>query len=182
MVLREPQTGPVLHLVDEDPVPLDLDELFRQYAPYVAKIGYRLLGRDDAVDDLVQDVFLAAHRGISKLRNREAVKGWLATVAVRQARRRLRKRKVMMALGLGGTHEYLEVASTEATQEDQALVAQVYRILDRLPVDQRIAWSLRYVQGEKLERVAELTKCSLATAKRRIKAAQDAIREEVPHE
>jgi RNA polymerase sigma-70 factor (ECF subfamily) len=47
----------------------------------------------------------------------------------------------------------------------------VYQLLEALPIEQRLAWSLRYVEGEKLEAVAEQCGCSLATAKRRISAA-----------
>jgi len=168
---------------DEAVPSLETGDLFRRYAPYVAKIGYRLLGRDDDIDDLVQDVFLAAHRGLRSLRQPEAVKGWLATVAVRVARRRLRRRRMLTVVGLGGPNDYQhEVVDPAASPEQRALVSQVYRILDRLPVDHRIAWTLRHVQGETLERVAELAGCSLATAKRRIRAAALAIEEEVPNE
>jgi RNA polymerase sigma-70 factor (ECF subfamily) len=48
-------------------------------------------------------------------------------------------------------------------------------VLDRLPVNERLAWSLRHIEGEQLESVAVLCGCSLATAKRRIAAAQQAV-------
>lgn len=155
-----------------------LDQFFRRYASYVAKIGHRLLGRDDEVDDLVQDVFLAAHRGIRSLREVDAIKGWLATVAVRKCRRRLRARRMRVFLRIDADSDYNEVADESATPEQRAMLAAVYRTLDALPANQRIAWSLRYVEGEKLERVAELCGCSLATAKRRIKAAHETIKRE----
>jgi RNA polymerase sigma-70 factor (ECF subfamily) len=154
---------------------LEFEALFRRYTPYVAKIGHRLLGRDDEVDDLVQDVFLAAHQGLNRLREPEAVRGWLATVAVRVARRRLRSRKVRALLHLDDSPDYREVADESASPEVRADLAVIYGVLDALPVNQRLAWSLRYVNGEKLENVAELCGCSLATAKRRIKAAHDVI-------
>ena len=59
----------------------EVAELFRRYAPYVATIGLRLLGRDDELDDLVQDVFIEAHRGLHSLRTPDAIKGWLARAA-----------------------------------------------------------------------------------------------------
>lgn len=154
-------------------------ELFQRYAPYVAAIGHRLLGRNDEVDDLVQDVFLAAHRGMHQVREPAAIKGWLATVAVRLSRRRLRARKLRALLHLDEPQEYTDVTDGGASPEQCALVASVYRVLDQLPVNNRLAWTLRYIEGEQLERVAELCGCSLATAKRRIKAAHDAIQEEV---
>jgi len=167
---------------EEAPAAIDLEEFFRRYAPYVARIGHRLLGRDDEVDDLIQDVFLAAHRGVRRLRDADAIKGWLATVAVRQCRRRLRARRVRAFLHIDSPDDYREVADESATPEHRTMLKAVYEVLDRMPVNQRIAWSLRYVEGERLERVAELCGCSLATAKRRIKAAHEAIQLEVNHD
>jgi DNA-directed RNA polymerase specialized sigma24 family protein len=45
-----------------------------------------------------------------------------------------------------------------------------------------LAWSLRFIEGQQLDRVAEMCSCSLATAKRRIKAAQDAIARAIEEE
>jgi len=167
---------------EQDLVAIDLEVFFRRYAPYVARIGHRLLGRDDEVDDLIQDVFLAAHRGVRRLRDAEAIKGWLATVAVRQCRRRLRARRVRTFLHLDSTSDHTQVADESASPEHRAMLAAVYRVLDRLPVNQRLAWTLRHVEGEQLERIGELCSCSLATVKRRIKAAHEAIQREVNHD
>ena len=63
-------------------VALDFDALFRRYSPYVASIGLRLLGRDDELDDLVQDVFLEAHRGLPRLpRPARSRAGWRASAS-----------------------------------------------------------------------------------------------------
>ncbi len=56
-------------------------------------------------------------------------------------------------------------------------MAHVYTILDRLPADERIAFVLRFVEHHPLAEVAELTRCSLATAKRRIARATKAFDE-----
>jgi RNA polymerase sigma-70 factor (ECF subfamily) len=159
----------------------DFDQLYEAYVRYVAHIGWRLLGRDDEVDDLVQDVFLAAHRGARRLRDPEAIRGWMATVTVRLAKRRLRKRRLMAAISLDSAPDYLSLADKNASPENRALLAQVYSALDRLPTNQRIAWTLRYLEGERLDSIAGLCRCSLATAKRRIKAAHDTLRREVAH-
>src|SRR4051812_21010739 len=79
---------------------LDFDSVFRRYSPYVASIGLRLLGRDEELDDLVQDVFLEAHRGLKQVRDAGSVKGWLARICVRRAVRRLRRRRLRAFLSL----------------------------------------------------------------------------------
>lgn len=154
-----------------DEEPLDLDVLFRRYAPYVAAIAHRLLGRDADVDDTVQDVFVAASRGILSLRDPNAVKAWLARVTVRSARRTLHKRRLRTFFGLDEAAVYDRVVDTGASPETRALLGRVYVVLDGMPANVRIAWALRYVEGEPLESVAALSGCSLATAKRRIASA-----------
>jgi RNA polymerase sigma-70 factor (ECF subfamily) len=99
-------------------------------------------------------------------------------VAVRIARGRLRLRRVREWLRLDD-HEPESLVTGGASPEDSAFLTQVYAVLDRLPIEERLAWTLRHVQGEPLAAVADLVGCSLATAKRRIASAQDAIAREL---
>ena len=69
------------------------------------------------------------------------------------------------------------VAAPGVDPEARVLLAQVYALLQTLPTDERIAWTLRYVERHRLESVAELAGCSLATAKRRIARAQAFLEE-----
>jgi RNA polymerase sigma-70 factor, ECF subfamily len=161
---------------------LDADSVFRRYAAYVAAIAHRLLGRDHDVDDTVQEVFVIAVRGLSQLREPAAVKGWLAKITVRVARRRLRLRRLRTLLGLDEAILYDSMTDESASPEQRVLIGRVYRALDGLPADHRIAWSLRHMEGEKLEDVAALCGCSLATAKRRIAAAARVLEEALSDE
>src|SRR6185312_14290351 len=87
---------------DEDG-PVTFDALFRRYASYVAGVALRLLGRDDhEVEDVVQDVFWIAARGIGTIHNLEAARPWLVTVTVRVVRRRLRRRAWRQRFGMVG--------------------------------------------------------------------------------
>ncbi len=152
----------------------NLERAFRRYSPYVAAIALRLVGRNEEVDDVVQDVFLRAIKGMDQLRDADAIKGWLATVTVRVARRRLQLRRMRAWLQLDDFPTYGSIAPT-ASPEQRELLARVYAVLDCLPVEERLAWTLRHIEGERLESVASLCACSLATAKRRISAAQQGI-------
>jgi RNA polymerase sigma-70 factor, ECF subfamily len=158
-------------------IELDFDAVFRRYSPYVAAVAHRLLGRDAEVDDTVQEVFLVAVRGLSSIRDPLAVKSWLARIAVRVSRRKLQVRRFRSYLGMEGPAAYDAIADDRASPEQRALLQRVYRVLDGLPADQRIAWTLRHIEGEQLEAVAALCGCSLATAKRRISAAAQTLEE-----
>jgi RNA polymerase sigma-70 factor (ECF subfamily) len=169
---------PELHLVrDGEPKPPSdpVEAAYRAYASYVAAVAFRVLGRDIDVDDVVQEVFLAAARGLTTIRDAQATQAWLRTITLRLAHRKLRGRRVLAFFGLDPQPDYGEQLASGASPEHRATLARVYRLLDQLPPAQRIAWTLRYVEGEQLEDVARLCECSLATAKRRITTAQQLV-------
>jgi RNA polymerase sigma-70 factor, ECF subfamily len=165
----------------EQPIapPVDLTTAFRAYGRYVAYIGMRILGRQADVDDLVQDVFLDAVRGLDQLRDPAAAKGWLATLTVRKAHRALKRRRMRWHFGLDEGADYGEIVDPSASAAERTMVADLYRLLDGVPADARVAWTLRHLEGEPLERVATLCGCSLATAKRRIAAAHNVLSAEL---
>jgi len=145
-------------------------------------MALRILGRREEADDLVQDVFIKAGRWLSRLDDPSALRAWLMKVTVRLAWRRLRMRRLRVSLGMEGSYDYAEVAHAgRLSPEDTAFLAEVYRMLDRMPPRERLAWSLRHVDGERLEEVARHCACSLATAKRWIAAAQARLQEEIGH-
>jgi RNA polymerase sigma-70 factor (ECF subfamily) len=154
-------------------------DLYTRHAAYVARLAFRLVGRDADLDDLVQDTFLAAHGGMPALTEEHSVKRWLATVVVRLAGRRLRRRRVATFLGFDDGEHDEHLIAREASPETRAVLRRVYQVLERLPVKQRLAWTLRHLEGEAMEDVAKLCGCSLATAKRLVSAANVALQERV---
>lgn len=159
--------------------PRDFDDVFRRYSPYVARVALRLLGNDGEVDDLVQDVFLEAHRGLSSLREPGALGGWLARICVRRATRRLRRRRLLALLSLETVSERDLPFDVGASPEQRADVARIYRHLDRMPAVERVAWLLRHVEGESLDDMVGLCGCSKSTVQRRLRSAEARLEREV---
>ncbi len=94
---------------------LRLEDVFRNHSQYVAAIGIRLLGRDNDIDDFLQDVFIEAADGLKELREPNAVRGWLATLAVRKARRIIRKRMLRRRIFGSGKDETAPAISHAAS-------------------------------------------------------------------
>lgn len=150
------------------------ESLYRRHAAFALNLGVRIQGHAQDVEDIVHDAFLRAHGSLGELRDGSAFRPWLGSIVVRLVRTRLRRRRLMGVLGFGGQEpvDLDAIASEEASPEARAQLAQIYALLCTLPSDERIAWTLRYVEHHQLETVAELTECSLATVKRRISRAQ----------
>jgi RNA polymerase sigma-70 factor (ECF subfamily) len=151
---------------------LAFEAVYAQHARFIAGIVQRMVGRTHAeVDDLVQETFIDAVDGLAKIRNPEdpsVVRAWLATVAVRRARRflgRARRRAIFAFL----SKEYGPRASDPRVRQP---VDDLYDALDRLPADLRIAWSLHRIEEWSLPQTAAVCEVSLATVKRRIAEAE----------
>jgi RNA polymerase sigma-70 factor (ECF subfamily) len=153
-----------------------LDALYARYAPYVAAIATRILGRRAEVEDVVQEVFALAVGGLRRREDHREIKSWLATVTVRRSVQQLRLRAFWSVFDLADEAHYETLADPSADSEESELISDVYRALDRLPPRQRVPWVLRHIEGQSLEQVAELCDCSLATVKRRISAAHERIK------
>ncbi|HET9931067.1 MAG TPA: sigma-70 family RNA polymerase sigma factor [Polyangiaceae bacterium] len=151
---------------------LDFDDIFRRYAPYVGSLVLKLLGRPGDVDDVVQDVFMQAHRGLSRLRDPAAVRPWLRRITIRRTRRFLRKRWVLRWFSEASVETQTDLADPSASPEERAQLAHIYRRLELMARDERLAWVLRFVEGETLEGIAELLSCSVSTVQRRLRAAE----------
>lgn len=159
--------------------PLAEEALFRRHAPALLGTALRLLRRRSEAEDAVQDAFVIALERLEQLRDPDAVRGWLQQIVVSQARRQLRRARLLRVLGFGRSEDdavpLAELASESAGPDVRAELAAIDRRLQTLSADLRLAWTLRRVEGWPLEEVAQACSCSLATAKRRIAAADQAL-------
>lgn len=146
----------------------ELDRAFRMYAPEVAARGLVMLGSSEEADDLVQDVFVRAFRAIGKLTDPAAIRMWLLTIAVREALRRLRKRRLSRLLFGRPEVDFEALADPGASQDIKLQIGNLFRELEQLPPDLRVAWVLRYFENETIESVAAQCGWSLSTTKRRV--------------
>lgn len=154
------------------------EALFRRYIRMVFGLVYRLVGRDDEVEDLVQDCFAQALAHLGRLAEPQAFGAWLTSVVVRTTHKALRRRAVANRLGLRRRREALDVESLVSRSAPADVVAElqsVYRIIDGLPPRVRIALVLRRVEGMSQDEVAAAMDISVSTAKRLIVEAELAL-------
>lgn len=154
------------------------ERLYRKYAPSVLRTATRLLRSTEDARDVLQDTFLAAFERLTELDDPDAVAGWLRTICVRLVYRRFRRRKLLRTIGLDRTDEDAKLelqAAHDAGPDVRAELSLLDRALDALPSEEKIAWTLRYVEGLSLEEIAQTSGRSLATVKRRISAAESAV-------
>ena len=69
-------------------------DLMREYYPFVYTVVIRIVDNPHDVEEVVQDTFLSAYRGLTQLENAAKFKSWLAEIARNCARQWIRKRRI----------------------------------------------------------------------------------------
>jgi RNA polymerase sigma-70 factor (ECF subfamily) len=170
--IRRPESDEALVAALKEGGPGAGHALFAAYGGYVRRVLMRVMGPDPDLGDLTQDVFVAALQSIHKLERAGALRGWLAQIAVFQARHCLRGRKQWSILRFFAPESLPPGRAREVDFEASEALRATYRVLASLPVDERIAFTLRFVEGMSLADVAATARVSLATAKRRLARAE----------
>jgi RNA polymerase sigma-70 factor (ECF subfamily) len=159
-----------------------LEALYRRHAAFAIHLAARIEGSSRDVEDVAHDAFLKAFQHLGDLADPRSFRSWLGSIVVHAVRSRMRRTRLMNLLGLtnlfGRAADPIDldtIASGDASPLVRAQLAQIYALLRTLPTDERIAWTLRCIEGHDLETVAKLARCSLATAKRRIAKAQNKL-------
>jgi RNA polymerase sigma-70 factor (ECF subfamily) len=148
-------------------------QLFDRHATQVERAVQGVLGLDPEVEDVVQDAFVAALRGVDGFRGEEGALGaWVRGIAVRLALKKIRWRRTRRWLGMEGTAVVTDLQGVADTGT-QAALGRAYALLERLPAVERAAFGMRFIEGMQLEEVAQALGVSLATAKRRLQAARE---------
>jgi RNA polymerase sigma-70 factor, ECF subfamily len=158
--------------------PTAASALFAQYRGLVERTLVRILGFDSELADAVQETFIRALGSTRLLRDPKALPSWLIRISVCTAADLIRSRRRRRWLQFFAEPQDLADRSNEMVFESepdlearQALQA-AHAILSSLPSDERIAFSLRRLDGMELKDVAHACGCSLATIKRRLARAE----------
>lgn len=146
--------------------------LVQRYEPLVERLVAGALGIDAEIADVIQDVFVGVFQGIGSLKDASALRSWIATLAVFTARGRIRRRRRWRWIHFLAPEDVPEVAVVGPQGETYEAVRATYKVLDGLPADERIAFTMRFVSEMQLTEVAAACRVSLATIKRRLARAE----------
>jgi RNA polymerase sigma-70 factor, ECF subfamily len=166
---------------DAGPPEVSFEQLYDRWF-YDVSCWVRALGARDADrDDLVQDVFLVAHRRLASF-DGENPAGWLYQIARRKVRdyRRLAWVKHFFATDtiapFDGVLQSLKNPLQELETSEKAQLLN--RVLASLNVDQRAAFMLFEVEGQSGDQIAQMQKVPLNTVWARIYKARKRLQRE----
>ncbi|HEX4446781.1 MAG TPA: RNA polymerase sigma factor [Polyangiaceae bacterium] len=154
--------------------PAAAGRLWDRYSVLVRRILRRILGPAGEVEDGVQDAFLRLFRDLHSLRDPSALRSFIIGITLHVAKSELRRRRARRWLLLSDDGVLAEVATFAGDGhglDSRAALVRLYRVLDRVGHERRVAFVLRYVEGLELAELSVILGCSLATTKRRVAEA-----------
>lgn len=165
------------------------EQLVLGYQDRVYSHCLHLTGNPDDAQDLAQDVFVQAFKGLRSFRQESDFGTWLHRIAVNQWINHCRRtRKVVFysideSLPGRDSDMIRELAATEdgplENVERQELKAQIQQALSRVPDEYRLVLVLREIEGYNYDEIASLLECSLGTVKSRINRGRKALKKEL---
>lgn len=155
-----------------------------KYQHKVANLVSRYVSNNSDVPDIVQEAFIKAYRALPNFRGESAFYTWLYRIAVNCAKNH------SVALGrkppsndvdvedaefYDGGDALRENASPEKILLTEEIKTVVFKTIEQLPDDLRIAINFREIEGLSYEEIATIMDCPVGTVRSRIFRARDAI-------
>ena len=161
------------------------DELERRFADFVAEhrdravgLAWRLVGGEEgAAEDVAQEAFARAYRGLARFRGDAQLSTWFHRILVNESRRHVRWRGVRRRFGGEAPADPPDPAARPAT--DPALRARILAALDTLSRGQREAFVLVHLEGLTVNEAAEATGRAPGTIKSHLHRALRGLRAEL---
>ena len=149
-----------------------MEALYDRYGLLVQRVLLRVMGVDPTLPDMIQEVFVEAFSNVRSIKDGSRLQAWMTSIAVFTARGRIRRRSRRRAFWVVDGEDAPEIPTAGCDPEEREALLLTYQILDTLPADERIAFSLRFIEGMELEETAQACRVSLSTVKRRLGRAQ----------
>jgi RNA polymerase sigma-70 factor (ECF subfamily) len=148
------------------------EEIVARYTPRLRYYLRKMLGGAEAAEDALQEVWLDAFRGITRLIEPAAFSAWVYRLARDRAFRELRRRRSHLPLE---DFDLIDEASDagEFSPED---AGRIHGALDTLPPEHREVLVLRFIEGLTYDEIAGVVGCHIGTVRSRLHYAKRALR------
>ncbi len=154
------------------------EELYKAHAPRLYSLACRMLGNASDAEDLLQEIFLAAHRKLDTFRGESALGTWLYRLAANQCLDFLRSRAARTSHVTDALDDGRAVpdAAGPGLAERTVTRMDLDRALAQLPDGCRAAFVLHDVEGFEHREVAEALGIAEGTSKSQVHKARLRLR------
>lgn len=166
------------------------DEMVTRYWDRIFSMVHQLLRNQQDAEEVTQDAFIRAHRGLVNFRGESAFSTWLYQIATNLARnrywywwRRKRDKSVSFDAPIGAENDLTladvipaEVESPDDITVTSEFVDRIGKGMEKLSAKHREILVLRNIKNMSYEEIASILAISVGTVKSRIARAREMLR------
>lgn len=148
-------------------------QLVEQHKDYVFRVCYSFLKQAEDAEDIAQEVFIEIHKSASYFRSEAKISTWIYRIAVNKSinylnskNYRFNIKQVKSIFNRDNKPRKIEAEvndqadfSIETSEKNNIL----YKAIDKLPNNQRIAFTLNKIDGLPYQEIAEIMSLSLSS-------------------
>ncbi|MFN2633651.1 MAG: RNA polymerase sigma factor [Thermoanaerobaculia bacterium] len=157
-------------------------EIVETHSRHVFGLAFRMTGNEEDAEDVVQETFLKAYRGLARFQGTSEVSTWLHRIAANCAVDLLRRRRGA-AFSASSSPDADLVPDAGSGPEAAAYGSEIDRrmqaSLDRLSAMERAAFTLRHFEGRSIGEVAGILGVRAGAAKNCVFRAVAKLREDL---
>ena len=181
----------ILRAMDEEPELLRkamggdrraFDRLVELHLPQVWATVWRVLRHREDTEDVVQEVFVTAHRALPGFRGDAKLSTWLHRIAVTRALNHVEKaeeklRRASDPIDLEAVDGPRAIGTPLGALEAKELMRRLADCLAKLPVAWRAVLALRDAEQNSYEHIAETLQIELGTVRSRLARARTSLKD-----
>lgn len=165
-------------------------ELVEVYQNKVFNTCVSFVKNPDDADDLSQEVFIEVYNSIDKFREESKLSTWIYRIAVNKSLeyiRKMKRKKRFRFLSGGGDRdklvkaEELDFNHPGILIENKEKAAILFQAVEKLPENQRIAFTLHKLEDLSYEQIAEVMNKSISSVESLMHRARINLRKKLIH-
>jgi RNA polymerase sigma-70 factor (ECF subfamily) len=160
-------------------------KLVDQWQDMVFNTAVGIVQNEDDADDITQDVFIQVYQSVSSFKGESKFSTWLYRIVISKAldhvKKKKRKKRFGFVQSLFGTASEEEIHPEEfnhpgVLMENRERAAELFKAMEQLPDNQRIAFTLHKLEAQKHQDIAAIMNISLTAVESLIARAKGNLR------
>ena len=146
---------------------------------------FSIMKDNDRTADIIQDTFIKVIKNIGQLENVKKIKYWVFRIAINLSINAIKKDKKfsyagddLEAIAAQMAPSFFAVKPRKA-EDVEELYFSIQEQVARLPLKQRLVFTLKYVDNLKEAEISEILNIPLGTVKSRLNVARGKIKDEI---
>lgn len=136
----------------------------------------RMIGQREDAQDVLQDSFIAAFKGIQNFNGQSTFGAWLKRIVINKCINHLNRKKILV---FEATSESIAGESLETNDDLDISTERIQKAIAELPVGCRTVFVMKALEGFDHQEIAEVTGISVGTSKSQFNRARTLLQVEL---